>query len=68
MSCITTKAKEKADMYEPFIDASMATLESLHDLKINGMQDPIAKSDITFQWNDQLTIMQNHGWMTSSCK
>ncbi|KAG6378006.1 hypothetical protein JVT61DRAFT_14804 [Boletus reticuloceps] len=55
-------------MYDPFIDVSMAALESLRDLKVEGMRDYVAESDITFQRNDQKSIPQNHGQATSYLK
>ncbi|KAG6370237.1 hypothetical protein JVT61DRAFT_12393 [Boletus reticuloceps] len=55
-------------MYDPFIDVSMAALESLRDLKVEGMRDYVAESDITFQRNDQKSITQNHGQATSYLK
>ncbi|KAG6374516.1 hypothetical protein JVT61DRAFT_4562 [Boletus reticuloceps] len=60
-----TETNEEVAMYEPFVDVSMAALESLRDLKVDGMRDPIAESDITFQRNDRKPITQHHGQATS---
>jgi len=62
------REKKEADMYKPFIDRSMAILECLCDVKVDGMQELVSKVDIKLKLNNQTVIAQNHDQTISSWK